>query len=145
MTAPAPPVPVPLEPALFASLDPPVLIGSRCAACAAVAFPAAAACPACSAEDVAPMPLPAEGRLWSWTVQRIQPKRPYVPDPAGFEPFPVGYVDLGTVLVESRLDADPGGLSIGMPLRLVLLPVPADAGEEPGRVTFAFAPAGGSE
>lgn len=43
--------------------------------------------------------LPRSGAVWSWTVQRLRPKR-IAGD--GFEPFALGYVDLGPVKVETR-------------------------------------------
>ena len=53
--------------------------------------------------SMAAVALPNEGRLWSWTVQRLQPKPPYL-GPEAFEPFALGYVDLGSVVVETRLE-----------------------------------------
>jgi uncharacterized OB-fold protein len=47
--------------------------------------------------------LPANGEVWSWTVQRTRPKPPY-DGPDEFEPFAVGYVDLGPLRVEARLE-----------------------------------------
>ena len=38
---------------------------------------------------------PAKARLWSWTVQRFRPKSPPYAGPVAFEPYAVGYVDLG--------------------------------------------------
>lgn len=81
------------------------LAGSRCGTCDTHAFPIQATCPRCGAAmyEVA---LPATGSVWSCTVQRIRPKPPYE-GPADFEPFAVGYVDLGPVRVESRLEGKP--------------------------------------
>ncbi len=62
-------------------------------------------------------------------------------DPATFEPFGVGYVELpGEVKVEARLtEADPAKLKIGMEMELVLVPLTTDDdGNEV--VTFAFQP-----
>jgi uncharacterized protein len=130
--------PTPVDATLFASLDPPRLAGSRCAACGTVTFPAAGSCPRCMAQEMAPHALPDRGTVWTWTVQGFAPKPPYVPPAGGFRPFPVGYVDLGEVLVEAHLLADPGELRIGTPVRLVLEP----AWETDGApvVTYAFAP-----
>ncbi|MCW2621351.1 MAG: hypothetical protein JWL64_953 [Frankiales bacterium] len=119
---------------LFTGDDDPQLVGSRCAQCSTVTFPQQASCPRCAGSDVAPHPLAREGALWSWTVQAFPPKPPYVPAEGPFQPYGVGYVDLGgEVLVESRLTAAQG-LRIGMPVCLVL--------DEwtPGRTTYAFAP-----
>jgi uncharacterized protein len=87
--------------------------------------------------------LASEGRLWSFTVQRFAPKRPY-DGPAGdgdFQPYAVGYVELaGQLIVEARLDTqDFGSLHIGMPMRFTLLPYRRDA--DGGEVlTYAFRP-----
>jgi uncharacterized OB-fold protein len=82
-----------------------------------------------------------EGRLWSYTVQRFQPKPPYRgPLTTAFKPYPVGYVELeGQVIVEARLVADPAELRVGLPMTLTLEPVFHDeAGVE--IFTFAFRP-----
>jgi uncharacterized protein len=86
--------------------------------------------------------LPAEGRLWSWTVQRFRPKSPPYAGPDAFEPYAVGYVRLeGALIVETRLaDVDFDTLAIDMPMRLVPLPFTLASGEI--RTSFAFAPAG---
>ena len=52
-------------------------------------------------------------------------------------PFPVGYVDLGDVLVEAHLLVDREDPRIGTPVRLVLEPVVAATDGEV--VTYAFA------
>ena len=91
-----------------------------------------------------PAPLPQEGRLWSWTVQRFRPKSPPYAGPDEFRPYAVGYVALGhEIIVEARLTGAPlDGYSIGMPLALV--------GETFERAdgstctTFAFAPVKGA-
>lgn len=126
----------PVDATLFASLDPPRLVGSRCDRCGTVTFPVSGSCPRCTHPEMAAFPLPDRGTVWSHTVQRFAPKAPYVAPEGGFRPFPVGYVDLGEVLVEARLSADPARLRIGLPVRLVLEPVGA------GVVTYAFAEEG---
>jgi len=130
----------PVAEELFFSLEPPLLAGSRCLQCATVVFPAATACPCCSSEDVARIALAGAGTLWSWTVQHVEPKKPYLSPAEGFQPFGVGYVDLGEVLVETRLIGAPGGFRIGQRVSLVLLPLPPAAGESEPVVTFAFSP-----
>jgi uncharacterized OB-fold protein len=87
--------------------------------------------------------LAAEGKLWSFTVQRFAPKRPYdgPSDDSGFQPYAVGYVELaGQVIVEARLDtSDFASLHIGMPMRFTLLPYRRNAdGSEV--LTYAFRP-----
>lgn len=127
----------PVDASLFASLDPPRLLGSRCASCGTVVFPTAGSCPRCSQATMEPHTLPDRGTVWTWTVQGFAPKPPYVAPPGGFTPFPVGYVDLGEVLVEAHLLVDREALGIGTPVRLVLEPVAAAAGGSV--VTYAFA------
>ncbi|HEX3611987.1 MAG TPA: OB-fold domain-containing protein [Sporichthyaceae bacterium] len=123
----------PLAPELFASLDPLALAGSRCTACATVQFPAARQCAHCAAEDPAPITLPAQGRIWTWTIQRFEPKAPYLAPADGFLPYAVGYVDLGEVLVESLLQCSDGEPAIGAEVHLVRATAPG------GHFTYAFA------
>jgi uncharacterized protein len=113
----------------------PRLAGSRCGACDTHAFPVQATCPRCG-EAMLVVALPATGEVWSCTVQRIRPKPPYE-GPEEFEPFAVGYIDLGPVRVESRLEGKPvDEWRIGEPVRL------AAGGADPdGQVwTFRFVP-----
>ncbi|KZF00860.1 hypothetical protein A2J04_11935 [Rhodococcus sp. EPR-279] len=115
---------------LFVELDPPLLAGSSCGDCDVVVFPAAHRCPGCTGEYVTRIALPNRGTIWTWTTQAFAPKPPYQPSSSGFEPFVVGYVDLGAVLVESRI---VGEVAIGDEVELRLLDVGG------GQVTFAFA------
>ena len=75
--------------------------------------------------------LASEGVLWSYTVQRFRPKPPYAGpgDDTTFIPYAVGYVELACqIIVESHIQAgNHQELSIGMPMRLTLLPFGADA------------------
>lgn len=123
--------------------DEPRLIGGRCAACGAVGFPRPPSCARCTSTEVEEHRLSRTGTLWSWTVQRFQPKEPYL-GPAPFEPYGVGYVDLGSeVLVESRLTtSDPAELEVGIPVELVVVPF-ATAPDGTTLLTFAFRPAVG--
>lgn len=113
----------PLAPELFASVDPLALAGSRCPQCATVQFPPARQCAHCAAESPVPVTLPATGRIWSWTVQHFEPKAPYTPPATGFEPYAVGYVDLGEVLVETLLCLDGRQPAIGDEVHLRRAPV----------------------
>jgi uncharacterized OB-fold protein len=136
---------VPIAEGLFAGpSDAPHLIGSRCRDCDNHMFPTQAGCSRCSGASTETVELDRQGVLWTWTVQSYPPKAPPYAgddDPATFEPYGVGYVDLGgKLLVESRLTvADPDQLEIGMEVELVLDPLYVD---DEGRqvVTFAFAP-----
>jgi uncharacterized OB-fold protein len=122
----------------------PALIGSRCTACGNHMFPVQSGCPKCTGNDTETVELSRRGTLWTWTVQGFPPKSPPYAgsdDPATFQPFGVGYVELpGQVKVETRLtEADPDRLQIGMEMELVIVPLTTDAhGDE--IVTFAFAP-----
>jgi uncharacterized OB-fold protein len=134
--------PTTVDDTLFASLDPPRLAGSKCRTCATVTFPVQASCARCTGSDMTTVELPDHGTLWTWTVQAFEPKPPYRVPGSGFTPYGVGYVDLGEVIVESRLAGDSSGLEIGLPMRLVLLPVwPDSSGGDV--VTYAFEPEGG--
>src|SRR5258706_15723565 len=114
---------VAVDPVLFASLEPPKLAGSRCASCGTVAFPVQTGCARCTGSQLTPVELPDRGSMWTWTVQEFEPKAPYRVPEHGFEPYGVGYVDLGEVIVESRLAGDRSAYEIGAPMRLVLLPL----------------------
>jgi uncharacterized OB-fold protein len=128
-----------IDASLFASLDPPRLAGSRCANCGTVAFPAQDGCPRCADGNMLPVELADRGALWTWTIQSFEPKAPYRAPATGFEPYGVGYIDLGDVIVEARLTGDTKALEIGLPMHLELLPL-WDSAEGSSVVTYAFAP-----
>jgi uncharacterized protein len=120
--------------------DAPQLIGSRCRTCGVVAFPRQGSCQACMSLDVSEHLLARAGTLWSWTIQCFPPKSPpYAGSAEDFEPYGVGYVELGgEVRVEGRLtESDPDRLAIGMQMEVTLVPVPGRDGDA---VTFAFRP-----
>ena len=125
--------------------DDPRLIGSRCAACGIVTFPAQESCPRCASTEMAEHLLSRRGRLWAWTTQEFPPPSPPYAGPVGaaFVPYGGGYVELaGEVRVETRL-TETKGLSAGMEMELVLVPFRADdEGNEV--VTFAFRPVAGA-
>jgi uncharacterized OB-fold protein len=84
--------------------------------------------------------LPRTGSLWTWTIQGFRPKSPPYKGNDAFEPFGVGYVDLGELLVEARLtENEPDRLEIGAAVELVLIPLYRD---ENGSdvLTYAFRP-----
>jgi uncharacterized OB-fold protein len=125
--------------------DEPRLIGSRCAACGIVTFPAQDSCPRCPSTEMAEHLLSRRGRLWAWTTQEFPPPSPPYAGPIGaaFVPYGVGYVELADeVRVETRL-TEMQGLRTGMEMELVLVPFRTDDdGNEV--VTFAFRPVGGA-
>ena len=103
------------------------LVGSRCAACGNVAFPAATACQRCGARVTVTLELSRRGVVWAHTVQRFPPKSPpYVPPAEGFTPFAVGYVELPDgVKVEAVLDsADAEDLADAEVTLVAVEPVP---------------------
>jgi uncharacterized protein len=121
--------------------DSPQLIGSRCRRCGTVAFPRQASCQACMSLDVETHLLARTGSLWTWTIQCFPPKSPpYAGSAEDFEPYGVGYVELGgEVRVEGRLtESDPERLAIGMEMEVTL-----EAAPGPGEsFTYAFRPLG---
>jgi uncharacterized OB-fold protein len=122
--------------------DEPQLIGARCDACGAIAFPMATACPRCGTPDMAEHLLPRRGTLFTWTTQDFLPKEPYASGETAetFQPYGIGLVQLGDeVKVEARLtEADPEKLDFDMEVELVVVPFRVDG--DTTTVTFAFRP-----
>lgn len=89
--------------------------------------------------------LPRHGKLWSWTIQRFRPKSPPYVGPLNFEPYAVGYVELGdAIIVEGRLTGVPfEALRIGMPMQVVAERFVLESGEP--RLTYAFEPMEGRQ
>lgn len=118
----------------------PTLLGGRSRVTGEIKFP----CPrGASAEEFEPIPLKREGTLWSYTVQRFPPGKPFVgvTDRNLFKPFGVGYVELdGQVIVETRIvTKDLKALKVGLPMSLILETFERGDGE--GTVTsYAFTP-----
>ncbi|MPY60489.1 Zn-ribbon domain-containing OB-fold protein [Streptomyces spongiae] len=117
----------------------PRLAGARCSGCGTVVFPRQDSCPRCADGAMSTRVLPVSGRVWSWTLQAFPPKPPYRPPTGGHQPYLVGYVDLGEVLVEALLAVPRADIRIGLPVRLTTVPAYWD---EDGTevVTFAFHP-----
>jgi len=122
----------------------PQLIASRHRGTGVVTFPADPA-----QDDVDEILLSRTGTLFTWTTQQfVPPSPPYTgdTDPASFETYAVGYVELPEgILVEGRLtESEPERLTIGQQMELVLVPFgerpAADGGPWREIVTFAFAP-----
>ena len=118
-----------------------ILRGAQCARCETTTFPYQHSCPRCGGVDMASVPLPRAGRLWSFTVQSFEPKPPFRCD-GEFEPYGVGYVDLGPVIVEARLtEHDVTRLSIDAAMELTLIPAFRD-GDGATVLTYGFASVG---
>lgn len=122
--------------------DDPRLIGSACASCGLVAFPAVEQCLRCGGTVVERRLLSPRGTLWTFTTQGFRPPVPPYDgnDEGHFRPYAVGYVELPDgLLVEGRLtEPDPRRLRIGQPMRLVLAPYTRDA-QGADVLTYAFA------
>lgn len=131
---------IPIAPDIFAEgslSDPagPQLLAGRHRESGRLVFP----CPATGGEAAyEPYMLARRGTLWSFTIQRFQPKSPPYAGPEAFEPYAVGYVELpGEIIVESRLTGIPfDQLRIGMPVRLTTQILDFASGEQ--RIGFAF-------
>ena len=120
----------PIAPGLWTDEAQPRLIGGRRRHDGEIVFPLPEGD---TAADYDAIPLSRTGTLWSWTIQGFRPKAPYT-GPEVFEPYALGYVELpGEVIVETRLTAS-AGLTIGMPVELVIVPFDAT------RATYAFRP-----
>ena len=113
----------------------PALVGGRCRECQSVCFPVQDVCPYCSEESVHEIRLSRTGTLWAWTAVTAAPPGYEGPVPYGF-----GVVELAEgVRVISRLtEADPGKLSQGQEMVLVLDPLVEE--KERRVLTYAFAP-----
>lgn len=119
------------------------LRGAQCVACSTTTFPYQASCPRCGGLDMADVALPRAGHIWSFTVQCFEPKAPYR-GVQPFEPYGVGYVDLGPVIVAARLtENEADALAIGAPVELTVIPAFQD---DTGTtvLTYAFSPTGGA-
>lgn len=121
----------PIAAGLWTDEEAPRLIGGRRRSDGEIVFPMPRGDAAALYEA---LPLSRSGTLWSWTIQRFEPKRPPYAGPVPFTPFAIGYVELPELIVEARLDAEPGDLAIGMAMEIAIVPF-AD-----GRDTFAFRP-----
>lgn len=96
-----------------------------------------------TADDYDDVSLNREGMLWSYTVQRFPPGRPFVgiTDRESFQPFAIGYVELkDQIIVETRIVTDDfNTLKLGLPMSLVVETFNRADGDEEV-TTFAFTP-----
>lgn len=118
----------PIAPNLWTDEAEPRLIGGR-GANGRICFPLPEGD---AGADFEAVPLGRRGTLWSWTIQRFEPKRPPYAGLEPFQPFMLGYVELpGEVIVEARL-VGIDSPRIGMDVQLTIVPFDGD------RATFAF-------
>ncbi|PXY18941.1 Zn-ribbon domain-containing OB-fold protein [Prauserella muralis] len=101
------------------ALDPPRLLGSRCAACGTTAFPPREFCPSCRAvEHIDKAELATAGRIHSFTIVRQAP--PGMP-----VPYVLAWVDLpddGVRLLTTVVGTQPEEVELDQPVELELTP-----------------------
>jgi uncharacterized OB-fold protein len=100
------------------------LIGSKCKACGAVAFPKRVVCHKCLSQDMTEIPLSKKGKLASFIVSWAAP--------SGFEPpLMLGYIDLpeGVRLLSviTGCKPSPQALDLGQDMELVFEKLRIDA------------------
>lgn len=98
-----------------------VLPALRCPACALVIYPRTASiCPRCSMNELETYGAAADGRIWTYTVQRFAPKSPPYSPAGEFAPFVVAYVETGDgIRIEGILSGvDAANVHIGMEVSL---------------------------
>ena len=94
-----------------------VLLGMRCRRCGVVVFGPATFCQSCTAPDLEPTELSAQGVLYSYTIVRVPPAG--WPGPT---PYILGEVALpeGPHILAEVIDCPHDALQVGMPVALVL-------------------------
>lgn len=129
---------VPVRQGLF-DMDPPALLGSRCGACGAVAFPGRTVCPECLAWGMDRVRLSGRGRIEAFTVVRVSAgafRAPYLQAAVRLEEGP----ELIAVLTGCPTDDPP--IAPGTPVEMALEPLTVDpAGHEV--VALKFRPLSG--
>src|SRR3546814_14108891 len=74
-------------------------------------------CPKCGSDDVFPIALSDEGKVWTYTVVRYRPPGDYK-GAEPFQPFAIGLVELPEGLrVVAPVGGDPDAVRIGMTVR----------------------------
>ena len=120
-----------------------VLFGSKRKSTGAVRFPPERPELFDNTDDIVPIELATEGRLYTFTTQEFVPPLPYKGDrsPERFTPYVVGYVELPDgVLVESLIvGAQAPDLRIGQPM--VATTTVLETADGQSFLTFAFTPA----
>jgi len=102
------------------SVAPPALLGGRCSACGTTRFPWRDICPACQSREVAEVPLPVTGTIYTFTIVRNKP-----PGYLGEVPYAFGFVDLdiGLRVISTLVADDLEALAIGDRVEFDLLMV----------------------
>lgn len=132
---------IPIREGLFSmpskSGEKPYLLGSRCKACAQIAFPPRAVCSNCFSEEMENIPLSTKGKLYTYTIIGFPP-------PGMTAPYAIGYIDLpeGVRIFSILTDWDQESLKVGMDVELVLGKFREDK-EGNEVLTYKFRPAQG--
>lgn len=111
------------------------LLGTECADCGRVAFPAREYCPHCGSADVDDQLMESTATLETYSVVNVPP-------PGIEAPHPMGFVRLepGNVRAFAPIPTDdPDALDIGMELQLDTFTIDLQDSE---RTTWAFSPGG---
>jgi uncharacterized protein len=122
-----PATPVPVVDGWFTRDGEPVLLGSRCTTCGAIAFPKISTfCqnPWCAGTEFAEHRLARRGTVWSYTDARYLPPPPYVTTTDPFEPFGILAVELAedelVVLGQLSSVATMDQIAVGTQVELVI-------------------------
>lgn len=112
------------------TVEPPALLGRRCAGCGTFAFPPTIEwCPnpRCESDQLETVPLSRTGTVWSYTDAQYQPPPPYVAPTEPYEPFAIAAVELDAerliVLGQVADGFGVGDLSVGTRVELVVEPL----------------------
>jgi uncharacterized OB-fold protein len=112
------------------TVDPPALLGRRCARCSTYLFPPTrewCANPGCNSDELEAVPLSRTGTVWSYTDAQYQPPAPFVPRTDPYEPFAIAAVELDTerliVLGQVADGFGVGDMQIGTRVELVVEPL----------------------
>lgn len=120
----------------YLALDPvPHLVARECAGCGARYFGRRNGCAACPGTEFRPAALPAEGTVRTFTIVHMAA-------PGVKVPFTAAVVDCGGTQVRANLinvPADPGHVRVGLPVRLAVYSLGADA-EGTEAIGFGFEP-----
>jgi len=117
----------------------PLLIGSRCAGCSLVVFPALAVCPRCAEKgrQMIEARIGRTGRLYSHSIAYVAPQ--------GFTaPYFQAFVELAEgprifTLIGRNVPVEPGQLVDGEEMRLIVEPL-ADTPEKRNLLTHKYVP-----
>lgn len=120
----------------------PQLTGVSCDECGVVLFGGRKRCENCGSTDLEDIVFSERGEIFSFTVQRHPPSKPFrlgSTDEDEWSPRAVGYVDLPEgARILTIIDAEPGTIEIGQQVELVVDEGWKDDGEPV--LTYSFTP-----